>query len=431
MKIKTINIKDLGKKNIFCRSVAETPKQVCDAVDGIIKAVIAEGDSALLRFTEKFDGVKLDKIEIDQAELDAADAEKEVDGALLAALKTAAENIREFHAKQKREGFEFKRPDGAVLGQRFTPIERAGVYIPGGTARYPSTVLMDVIPAKIAGVKEIVMTTPPGKDGKIPAATLAAAKIAGVDRVFAIGGAQAIAALAYGTQSVPKVDKIVGPGNAYVTEAKRRVFGLVGLDMLAGPSEILIIADGSADPDFIAADMLSQAEHDKNASAVLICETETFAQKVVKRLEIRLETLTRREIAAQSLENNGMIIIAGLDEAIRISDSLSPEHLELCVSDPEAALAKVKNAGSIFLGHYTPEALGDYLAGTNHTLPTMGTARFSSPLSVDDFIKKSSYIRYDADSLSGVSGKIVDFARAEGLDAHAESVLARFEGQKV
>ena len=420
---KVIDIKNLENQNIFCRSVSETPKQVCEAVDEIIKAVIAEGDSALLRFTEKFDGAKLAKIEVDKTALD--EAEKGVDSALLAALKTAAENIKEFHTRQKREGFEFKRPDGAVLGQRFTPIEKAGVYIPGGTARYPSTVLMDVIPAKIAGVREIIITTPPGKDGKIPAATLAAAKIAGVDRVFALGGAQAIAAMAYGTQSVPKVDKIVGPGNAYVTEAKRRVFGMVGLDMLAGPSEIIIIADGSANPDFIAADMLSQAEHDKNASAVLICETEAFAQKVVKQLEKRLETLPRCEIASVSLNNNGMIIIAGLDEAIKISDSLAPEHLELCVKDPETALSKVKNAGSIFLGNYTPEALGDYLAGTNHTLPTMGTARFSSPLSVDDFIKKSSYIRYDANSLSGVAEKIVNFARAEGLDAHAESVLAR------
>jgi len=425
MKIKIIDIKDLNNETIFSRSVSETPKQVCEAVDEILKAVIAEGDAAVLRFTEKFDGAKLAKIEVGQAELDKA--EKSVDDALLVAMRTAAENIREFHEKQKRTGFEFKRPDGAVLGQRFTPIEKAGVYVPGGTARYPSTVLMDVIPAKIAGVKEIVLATPPAKDGKIPAVTLAAAKIAGVDRVFAVGGAQAIAALAYGTQSVPKVDKIVGPGNAYVTEAKRRVFGLVGLDMLAGPSEILIIADESANPDFIAADMLSQAEHDKNASAVLICETEAFAQKVVGCLETRLEKLPRNEIASVSLENNGMIIIAGLDEAVKISDSLAPEHLELCVDDPEAMLTKIKNAGSIFLGNYTPEPLGDYLAGTNHTLPTMGTARFSSPLSVDDFIKKSSYIRYDANSLSGVAEKIVNFARAEGLDAHAESVLVRFE----
>ena len=425
MNIKIIDIKDLNNETIFSRSVSETPKQVCEAVDEILKAVIAEGDSAVLRFTEKFDGAKLLKIEVDKTELDKA--EKEVGDDLLAAMRTAAENIREFHSKQMRTGFEFKRPDGAVLGQRFTPIEKAGVYLPGGTARYPSTVLMDVIPAKIAGVKEIVLATPPAKDGKIPAVTLAAAKIAGVDRVFAVGGAQAIAALAYGTQSVPKVDKIVGPGNAYVTEAKRRVFGLVGLDMLAGPSEILIIADESANPDFIAADMLSQAEHDKNASAVLICETEAFAQKVVGCLETRLARLPRNEIAATSLENNGMIIIAGLDEAVKISDSLAPEHLELCVDDPEALLAKVKNAGSIFLGNYTPEPLGDYLAGTNHTLPTMGTARFSSPLSVDDFVKKSSYIRYDASSLSGVAEKIVNFAHAEGLDAHAESVLARFE----
>ncbi len=425
MKIKIVDIKGLKNRNIFCRNVSETPKAVCEAVDEVIKAVVSEGDAALLRFTEKFDGVTLAKIEVDKMALD--EAESAVDGALQAALKTAAENIKEFHAKQKREGFEFKRPDGAVLGQRFTPIEKVGVYIPGGTARYPSTVLMDVIPAKIAGVREIVMTTPPGKDGKIPAATLAAAKIAGVDRVFAVGGAQAIAAMAYGTQSVPKVDKIVGPGNAYVTEAKRRVFGSVGIDMLAGPSEILIVADESANPDFIAADMLSQAEHDQNASAVLICETETFAKKVVKQLEKRLEKLPRREIASASLENNGMIIIAGLDEAIKISDELAPEHLELCVADPETAFEKVKNAGSVFLGSYTPEALGDYLAGTNHTLPTMGTARFSSPLSVDDFVKKNSYIRYDADSLASVAEKIVNFARAEGLDAHAESVLARFE----
>ena len=318
-----------------------------------------------------------------------------------------------------------------VIGQKITPIEKVGVYVPGGTAAYPSTVLMDVIPAKIAGCKDIIMTTPPDENGEINPTILSAAEIAGVNRIFKIGGAQAIAALAYGTESVPKVDKIVGPGNAFVAEAKKQVFGKVNIDMIAGPSEILVVADGKNDPKFIAADLLSQAEHDKMASAVLITDSAAFAKRVSEEIEERIEKLGRKEIARASIDNNGKIIIAkDLLQAIEISNEIAPEHLELCVEDPFYYLEKDKNAGSVFLGRNCPEALGDYFAGPNHTLPTSGTAKFSSPLSVDDFIKKTQFTYYTEKALKKVAEKVAYFAEKEGLSAHAESVLVRLKGKQ-
>ena len=343
-------------------------------------------------------------------------------------IAAAAENIRQFHKRQIREGFSVTREDGSVVGQRIIPIERAGLYVPGGTAAYPSTVLMSAIPAAIAGCKEIVMTTPPKEDGKIPAAILYAAHAAGVTKVFKSGGAQAIAALAFGTESVPRVYKIVGPGNAYVAEAKRQVYGQVSIDMIAGPSEILIIADGSANPRFIAADLLSQAEHDKNARAMLVTDSESLARAAAEETERQLNALSRGDIARASIENNGRIyIVKDMEEAAEAANLLAPEHLELCVKDPFSMLDKVKNAGSVFLGNYCPEALGDYMAGPNHTLPTSGTARFSSPLSVDDFIKKSQYVYYPKEAFGRVYKDVAGFAAAEGLTAHAKSAEIRFE----
>jgi len=341
-------------------------------------------------------------------------------------LKKAAENIRFFHAAQLREGFKLEKEDGVVLGQKLMPVEKAGLYVPGGTAAYPSTVLMDAIPAKIAGVKELVITTPCGPDGKLPSAIIAAAKIAGVDRIFKIGGAQAIAALAYGTESVPKVDKIVGPGNAFVAEAKRRVYGAVSIDMIAGPSEILVVADSKSNPKHLAADLLSQAEHDKLASAVLVCDSEALANAVAEEIEDQLMTLEREDIARASIDNNGKIIIAtNLMEAIDVANEIAPEHLELVVDEPFELLEHVRNAGSVFLGRYCPEALGDYMAGPNHTLPTSGSARFSSPLSVDDFIKKTQYIYYTKEALDKLADDVAYFANTEGLTGHAASALVR------
>ena len=338
-----------------------------------------------------------------------------------------AENIRAFHSHQVRKGFTMTR-SGAVMGQKITPIEKVGLYIPGGTAAYPSTVLMLAIPAKLAGCSQIVITTPPGRDGKVAAPILAAAKLAGVDRIFKVGGAQAIAALAYGTETVPKVDKIVGPGNAYVAEAKRQVFGRVNIDMIAGPSEILVIADGTCNPAFVAADLLSQAEHDKMASAVLVTDSMELAQAVSDEVERQLQLLPRQEIARASIENNGMILVTkDLYQAVEASNELAPEHLEICVDDPVPYLDRVRNAGSVFLGKYCPESLGDYLAGPNHTLPTSGTARFSSPLSVDDFIKKTQFSCFTPDALEAVADKIAVFARSEGLEAHARAAEIRFE----
>ena len=424
--MKIVNYCDLGSEKLLMRC-AETAG-VADIVSDIIADVAANGDEALRRYAKKFDGADLAAIEVTQEELDQALAS--VDPELLRILRMAAENIREFHSMQLRQGFTYQRPNGAILSQRITPIEKAGLYIPGGTASYPSTVLMNAIPAKIAGCSQIVMVSPPSRGGTIAAPILAAAVIAGVDRVFKVGGAQAVAALAYGTETVPKVDKIVGPGNAFVAEAKRQVFGRVSIDMIAGPSEILVVADKTANPVFIAADLLSQAEHDKLASAVLVTDSMDLARQVSEEVEYQLAQLPRQEIARTSIENNGRIIVTDdLYQAIQAANELAPEHLELCVENPMAYLDYVKNAGSVFLGHHCPESLGDYLAGPNHTLPTSGTARFSSPLSVDDFIKKTQCIYYPPEALKAVKDDIAAFARSEGLEAHARAALKRFEGE--
>lgn len=393
----------------------------------IIETVRAEGDAALRRYAKEFDGADLASIEVTAEELDQALATLEPE--FVSILEQAAANIRDFHSRQIRQSFIISEKNGIVLGQKVTPIERVGLYIPGGTAAYPSSVLMNCIPAKLAGCSEIVMVSPPSRGGDIAPAILAAAKIAGVDRVFRVGGAQAVAALAYGTQTIPKVDKIMGPGNAYVAEAKRQVFGKVAIDMIAGPSEILVVADGKSDPCLLAADLLSQAEHDKMASAVLITDSAPLAQGVSAELERQLNLLPRSEIARASIEANGKIIVTqSLLQAIQIANALAPEHLELCVDEPFAYLDQIRHAGSIFLGRSCPEALGDYFAGPNHTLPTGGTARFMSPLSVDDFVKRSQFSYYTADALEQVADKVAYFARVEGLEAHARSVLSRKEG---
>ena len=412
----------VSEDRIFSRSTSS--RDVSDVVSAILSDVKERKDEALREYTLKFDGAQIDSIEVPKEEIE--NAAKSMDKAFLDVLKKAAENIRNYHSRQKRESFVVSEKDGVVLGQKIVPVSVAGIYVPGGTAAYPSTVLMDTIPAKIAGVDQVVMVTPPSYDGKISQAVLAAAYVAGVDRVFRIGGAQAIAALAYGTETVPKADKIVGPGNIYVAEAKKEVSGLVGIDMIAGPSEILIIADGKSNPKIVAADMLSQAEHDRNASAVLITDSMDLAQKVADELELQLNALPREGIARASIESNGKIIVASsIDQAIEISDRIAPEHLEVCVDNPFDYLDKIRNAGSVFLGRNCPEALGDYLAGPNHTLPTSGTARFSSPLSVDDFVKKYQFTYYTRKALDAVADDIALFARREGLEAHARSALAR------
>ena len=400
-------------------------------VEGIVADIIANvrlgGDKAVLNYNLKFDQAELETLLVSQQEIDEAFAAVEPE--FLSILRQAAENIRNFHAKQVRNSFVIADTPGIVLGQMVTPIEKVGVYVPGGTAAYPSTVLMDTIPAKIAGCPMIVMVTPPGKDGKINPVILAAAKIAGVDMIFKVGGAQAVAALAYGTESIPKVDKIVGPGNAFVAEAKKQVFGLVSIDMIAGPSEILVIADSKSNPSHVAADLLSQAEHDKLASAVLVTDSADLAEAVSAELEKQIPLLPRAEIARASIDNNGKIIVAeNLMQGIEISNEIAPEHLELMVDDPFAYLDAVKHAGSIFMGRNCPEALGDYFAGPNHTLPTSGTARFSSPLSVDDFVKKSQFTYYTADALTAVADSINYFANKEGLQAHGKSAMIRKEG---
>jgi len=394
-------------------------------VADIIENVRLRGDRALLEYTEKFDKAKLETLQVSQQEINEAVAA--VEPGFLEILKKAAANIRRFHERQVRSSFVLT-DDGVVMGQRIIPVDRAGLYVPGGTAAYPSTVLMDSIPAKIAGCPEVVMVTPPGADGKINPVILAAASIAGVDKIFKVGGAQAVAALAYGTESVPKVDKIVGPGNAFVAEAKKQVFGRVSIDMIAGPSEILIVADGKSEPRHVAADLLSQAEHDKLASAVLVTDSRELALAVQAELEKQIPLLERAEIARASIDNNGKIIVANsLMQAIDIANEIAPEHLELCVDDPFAYLDAVRHAGSIFMGRNCPEALGDYLAGPNHTLPTAGTAKFSSPLSVDDFVKKTQYTYFTRDALAKVAGDVAAFARAEGLTAHARSAVIRTE----
>ena len=395
-------------------------------VADIIADVRANGDKAVLAYNLKFDKAELTTLLVSEAEIDEAFAS--VDPEFLTILEQAAENIRNFHSKQVRSSFVIADKPGIVLGQKVTPIEKVGVYVPGGTAAYPSTVLMDTIPAKIAGCGTIVMVTPPGADGKINPVILAAAKIAGVDMIFKVGGAQAVAALAYGTESIPKVDKIGGPGNAFVAEAKKQVFGMVSIDMIAGPSEILVIADSNSNPAHVAADLLSQAEHDKLASAVLVTDSADLAEAVSRELEQQIPLLPRAEIARASIDNNGKIIVAeNLMQGIEISNEIAPEHLELMVDDPFAYLDAVKHAGSIFMGRNCPEALGDYFAGPNHTLPTSGTARFSSPLSVDDFVKKSQFTYYTADALNAVADSIHYFANKEGLQAHGKSGMIRKE----
>ena len=419
--IKIYKYGEVANEEIFARV---TPTfNVTDIVAAIIDDVKENKDAALKGYAKQFDGVTLDSLEVSASEWE--DGYKAVDPAFLQILQEAAENIRTFHAKQVREGFRLEKADGVVIGQKVTPIENVGLYVPGGTASYPSTVLMDAIPAKLAGCKQLVMVTPT-KTGKISPDILAAAKVAGVDRIFKVGGAQAIAALAYGTESVPKVDKIVGPGNAFVAEAKKQVFGAVSIDMIAGPSEILIVADATNDASHIAADLLSQAEHDKMASAVLVTDSMPFAKQVQAELEKQIPLLPRSEIARPSIDVNGKIIVADdLHKAIEIANEIAPEHLELCVDEPFAYLDEVKHAGSIFMGKYCPEALGDYFAGPNHTLPTSGTARFSSPLSVDDFVKKTQFTYYTKDALSKVAEKIEYFANKEGLHAHGKSAVIR------
>ena len=423
--IKIYNYGEVSNTQIFARDNIDAG--VADVVTEIIQNVITNGDKALFEYSKRFDRADLTALEVTADEIDEAIAS--VSPEFIEIIREAADNIRAFHEKQVRNSFILNEKDGVVTGQKIIPIEKVGLYVPGGTAAYPSTVLMDSIPAKIAGCNEIVMVTPPSSDGKVNPVILAAAKIAGVDRIFKVGGAQAVAALAYGTESVPKVDKIVGPGNAYVAEAKKQVFGKVSIDMIAGPSEILVVADSTSNPKFVAADLLSQAEHDKMASAVLVTDSEELAKKVSDELEQQIPLLPRKEIARASIDNNGKIIVAkdNLSLAIDIANEIAPEHLELCVDNPFDYLDKIKHAGSVFMGKYCPEALGDYFAGPNHTLPTSGTARFSSPLSVDDFVKKTQFIYYSKDALSGVADKVAYFAEKEGLSAHAKSATIRFE----
>ncbi len=426
--IKIYNYGEVSNAEIFARGNIAT--NVEGIVSEIIANVINRGDEAILEYAKKFDKADLNSLEVTTEEID--EAFSLVDEKFVQIIGEAAENIRAFHSKQVKNSFIINEQDGVVTGQKVTPIEKVGLYVPGGTAAYPSTVLMDSIPAKIAGCKEIVMVTPPKADGKVNPVILAAAKIAGVDRIFKVGGAQAVAALAYGTDSIPKVDKIVGPGNAFVAEAKKQVFGKVSIDMIAGPSEILVVADSTANPRFVAADLLSQAEHDKMASAVLVTDSREFAERVSEQLELQIPQLPRAEIARASIDNNGKIIVAenNLKLAIDIANEIAPEHLELCVDNPFDYLDKVKHAGSIFMGKYCPEALGDYFAGPNHTLPTSGTARFSSPLSVDDFVKKSQFTYFTSDALEKVADKVAYFAEKEGLRAHAKSATVRFEDKQ-
>ena len=417
---------EVPNSEIFARVNMKT--NIEDIVADIIKNVTERKDEAVKEYCERFDGVELSSLQVTDAEIEEAYAS--MDKEFVRILEDAAENIRNFHKRQVRNSFIISENNGVVIGQKVIPVEKVGLYVPGGTAAYPSTVLMDSIPAKIAGCSEIVMVTPPMKDGKINPVILTAAKIAGVDKIFKVGGAQAVAALAYGTESIPKVDKIVGPGNAFVVEAKKQVFGIVSIDMIAGPSEILVVADNTCNPKFVAADLLSQAEHDKMASAVLVTDDMDFANAVSDELERQIPLLPRSEIARASIDNNGKIIVADdIKCVIDIANEIAPEHLELCVDNPFDYLDSIKHAGSIFMGKYCPEALGDYFAGPNHTLPTSGTARFSSPLSVDDFVKKTQYTYYTKNALSRVADDIAYFAEKEGLSAHAKSATIRFEDE--
>ncbi len=423
--IKIIKMADAKKEDILTRDI-NTKSGVEDIVSDIIDNVRTNGDKALREYSLKFDRAVVENLEVTKEEIEEAYASEDKD--FISTLEKARDNIHHFHSHQVRNNFIINDKDGVILGQKITPIEKVGLYVPGGTARYPSSVLMNAVPAKIAGVKEIVMVTPPDESGKIPAPILAAAKVAGVDRIFKTGGAQAVAALAYGTETVTKVDKVVGPGNVFVATAKRMLYGIVDIDMIAGPSEILVLADGTCNPEFVAADLLSQAEHDKLASAVLITDSEELAYKVSEELEKQISELPRCEIARTSIDTNGKIIIAdNMKQAVEISNEIAPEHLEVCVENPFELLNLITNAGSIFLGKNVPESLGDYFAGPNHTLPTSGTARFSSPLSVDDFIKKSSFIYFSEEALNEVGEDVVRFAEKEGLQAHGRAVSKRLK----
>ena len=422
--IKIMKYSEISKDEIFARQ--EQTVDVSAIVSDILADVKENGDKAVLAYNLKFDKADLKTLEVSKEEID--EAFETVEPKFLQILRNACDNIRAFHQKQVRTSFIMNEKAGVVTGQKITPIEKVGLYVPGGTAAYPSTVLMDSVPAKIAGCKEIVMVTPPSANGKVNPVILAAAKIAGVDKIYKVGGAQAVAALAYGTETIPKVDKIVGPGNAFVAEAKKQVFGMVSIDMIAGPSEILIIADSKSNPAHVAADLLSQAEHDKMASSVLVTDSEELAKKVSDELERQIPLLLRSEIARASIDNNGKIIVAeNVKDVISISNEIAPEHLEIMVDNPFDYLDSIENAGSIFMGRHCPEALGDYYAGANHTLPTSGTARFSSPLSVDDFVKKIQYTYYTKDALDAVADEVAFFAEKEGLTAHARSVTIRTE----
>ncbi len=424
--IKILKYDEVSNNEIFSRVSAKTNVEA--VVADIIDNVKNNGDKALFEYCEKFDNAKLDKLTVSKEEIE--EAINLVEPKFLEILQKAADNIKKFHSKQLRNSFIINDENGIITGQKIIPVERAGLYVPGGTAAYPSTVLMDSIPAKIAGCKEVCIVTPPNSEGKINPVILAAAHIAGVDKIYKVGGAQAIAALAYGTETIKKVDKIVGPGNAFVAEAKKQVFGVVSIDMIAGPSEILIVADGTCNPEFIAADLLSQAEHDKMASAVLVTDSNDLALKVSDELEKQIPSLERSEIARVSIDENGKIIVAeNLECAIEIANEIAPEHLELCVDNPFDYLDSIRHAGSIFMGKNCPEALGDYYAGPNHTLPTSGTAKFSSPLSVDDFVKKTQYTYYTKEALAKVAEDIEYFANKEGLTAHAKSAVIRIKEQ--
>ena len=423
--IPILKLKDLTDEQILNRDI-QAEENVSAAVDAVIANVRQNGDAALLEYTEKFDGVTLEGLQVSDEEIACAILQTSPE--LVETIRTAAANIEAFHRAQVRQDLVLTDRPGIVLGQRYTPIEKVGICVPRSPVAFPSTILMNVIPAKIAGVKDIVLVTPPEKDGSVSPAALVAAAVAGVDRIFKVGGAQAVAALAYGTETVPAVDKIVGPGGIFVATAKRKVFGKVGIDMIAGPSEILVLADGSCNPKWVAADLLSQAEHDVLASAVLVTDSEELAEAVQLEVERQLSLLPREPIARNSIEGSSKILLCdSLEEAIDTANRIAPEHLEICTDDPFAILSRIKNAGSIFLGKNAPEALGDYFAGPNHTLPTSGTARFSSPLGVDDFVKKSQFIYYTRDALEQVAQPIAAFAREEGLEGHARSVTVRFE----
>ena len=429
MRIQKLN--KATKQNLLEDLLKRSPNsygQYEESVHAILSAVKEERDAAVFAFTEKFDGAHLDASNIQVTEAEIEDAYTKVDAQLLEVIRKSLKNIEEYHAKQRQNSWFDSKPDGTILGQKVTPLQRVGVYVPGGKAVYPSSVLMNVMPAKVAGVDEIIMVTPPGRDGKVNPNTLVAAKEAGVDKIYKVGGAQAIGALAYGTESIPKVDKIVGPGNIYVALAKKAVYGHVSIDSIAGPSEILVVADETANPKYVAADLLSQAEHDELASSILVTTSETLAQAVSDEVDKFLEVLSRADIIRKSLDNYGYILLADtMDDVIDVANEIASEHLEIQTKNPFEVMTKIRNAGAIFIGEYASEPLGDYFAGPNHILPTNGTAKFFSPLSVDDFVKKSSIISYSREALEKVHKDIELFAKAEQLTAHANSIHVRFE----